>query len=38
VWTLPEPGSDFPAWLDEQTNGIEVDRRVLWPWQAATAP
>jgi hypothetical protein len=32
LWSLPEPGSDFGAWLDELTNATDVDRHVRWPW------
>jgi hypothetical protein len=35
VWTLPRPGADFAAWLDELTNGLEgTDGQISWPWQA----
>ena len=36
VWDLPLAGADFPAWLDEQTNGIVRDDLLAWPWQATT--
>jgi hypothetical protein len=29
---LPEPGSDFGVWLDEQTNAVEADGNLRWPW------
>ncbi len=38
LWTIPEPASDFPAWLDETTNAVDIDRHVQWPWQAAASP
>jgi hypothetical protein len=33
VWRLPEPGSDFQAWLAELTNATEDEGHVRWPWQ-----
>ncbi|HEY5946263.1 MAG TPA: serine/threonine-protein kinase [Kofleriaceae bacterium] len=33
LWRIPEPGSDFPAWLAELTNAIEDEGHVRWPWQ-----
>jgi hypothetical protein len=33
LWTIPEPGSDFAAWLDDVTNATDVDRHLRWPWQ-----
>jgi len=39
VWTLPDPGADLAAWIDEQTNAIATGDGVLvWPWQAGQAP
>jgi len=32
LWSLPEAGSDFGAWLDSLTNATEVDRHIRWPW------
>jgi WD40 repeat protein len=33
VWELPQAGSDFAAWLDDQTNAIVRDDLLTWPWQ-----
>jgi hypothetical protein len=33
LWRLPQPGSDLPAWLGEQTNASEQDGALRWPWQ-----
>ena len=33
VWELPLAGTDFPAWLDEQTNALVSDDLLAWPWQ-----
>jgi hypothetical protein len=29
---IPEPASDFAAWLDELTNATHADGHVRWPW------
>ncbi|MEO7094633.1 MAG: hypothetical protein ABI175_15355, partial [Polyangiales bacterium] len=36
VWELPLAGTDFPAWLDDQTNAVVVDDLLAWPWQVPT--
>ncbi|HEY5924208.1 MAG TPA: serine/threonine-protein kinase [Kofleriaceae bacterium] len=33
VWRIDQPGSDFAAWLAEQTNAREDEGHVRWPWQ-----
>ncbi len=39
VWTLPQPGTDFAAWLDEQTNASKDPNDILvWPWQRPATP
>ncbi len=36
VWELPLAGTDFPAWLDDQTNAVVSDDLLAWPWQVPT--
>ena len=38
VWDLPQTGTDFAAWLDEQTNAEVRDDLLAWPWQARSRP
>src|SRR5262249_40284796 len=38
LWTLPRPGSDFAAWLDEQSNATEPQDVLVWPWQQPGRP
>ena len=34
ITTLPKPGADLAAWIDERTNASEgLDGVVTWPWQ-----
>ena len=36
VWELPLAGTDFPAWLDDQTNAVVSNDLLAWPWQVPT--
>ena len=44
VWQLPQPGTDYGAWLDEITNASirsgasAADGNLAWPWQQPPAP
>jgi hypothetical protein len=32
LFTIPEPASDFKAWLDGLTNASDDEQRVVWPF------